>query len=563
MEEEILAFALQNALEHGGKANIGPVIGKAMALFPELRADHKTASSLVGTIVEEVNGLTPEMQRERLSSIGGPRETIKREKKTGLPDLEDAVTGQVVMRFAPGPSGPLHIGHTRAAILNDEYCKRYGGKFILRLEDTNPEKIDPEAYEMIPQDLNWLGVDIDEMTVQSDRFEIYYRVTVELIKAGVAYVCTTDPEIWREMKLAGKPVEDRDLGPQEHLERWGRMLDGTYSEGEASLVIKTDLDHRNPAVRDFIGMRIRDGPHPRTGDRYRVYPLYNLSVAIDDHLMGCTHILRGKDHLNNTIRQEYIYRYLGWDIPVFMHYGLVSIPESILKTSLIRQEIQKGNYTGWSDVRLGTLQALAARGFDPRALREYWTEVGIKSVDISFSWENLISKNRSLIDGGARRFFFVPSPMLITFKHESVLNAAIPYHPQRPELGMRAHRVLPEDGSVRLYVPEKDIMGSGDGSLIRLKDLCNVRLVDICRGVGEFAGNDISSVKEERGKIVQWVGTRSPPMEIYTPEGETLIGLAEEGIEKEVTPGEIVQLERIGYCRVFFNNGLKANMTHE
>lgn len=563
MDEEILVFALQNAIEHEGKAQVGSVMGKAMALFPDLRKDPKKASVKVSKIVEEVNSLTAEMQRERLLLLGGPRETVKRERKTGLPDLENAVTGEVVMRFAPGPSGPLHIGHSRAAVLNDEYCRRYRGKFILRLEDTNPDRIDPEAYDLIPQDLEWLGVNIDEVFVQSDRFNVYYQVARDLISAGAAYICTIDTEVWRSMKLAGKAVEERDDGPDVQLERWERMLNGTYSEGEASFVVKTDLDHRNPAVRDFIGMRIKDVPHPRTGDRFRVYPLYNLSVAIDDHLMGCTHILRGKDHLNNTLRQEYVYHHLGWELPKFIHYGLVSIPESVLKTSLIRQEITNGIYSGWSDVRLGTLQALAARGFDPRSLRDYWTEVGIKSVDINFSWDTLYAKNRTLIDHNARRFFFVPSPSPLTFEYEGVLKANIPYHPEIPEMGSRVHLITPHDGAINLYIPEKDIRETGNGSTVRLKDLCNVKLVDITNGIGEFAGMDVSIIREVKGRIVQWVGEGSEPMEIFTPEGEVLKGLVEPGIADTVSEGDMIQFERVGYCRVFFDNGLKANMAHE
>ncbi|MGA1793957.1 MAG: glutamate--tRNA ligase [Thermoplasmatota archaeon] len=562
MEEEILAFALQNAIDHDGRANIGPVMGKAMALYPELKKDPGKASQMVRDIVEEVNSLSIDEQIARLSSIGGPVELDKKEKKSGLPELKGAEIGKLIMRFAPGPSGPLHIGHTRAAVLNDEYCRKYDGKFILRLEDTNPEKIDPDAYEMIPADLEWLDVRIDETVVQSDRFEAYYDITRKLIEAEAAYVCTIDTEVWRELKLEGKPCEERGQPPEEQLERWDRMLDGTFAEGEAYLVIKTDLQHKNPAVRDFVGMRIRDVPHPRTGDRYRIYPLYNLSVAIDDHLMGCTHILRGKDHLNNTLRQKFVYQHLGWGIPNFIHYGLVSIPESILKTSLIRDEIGKGNFSGWSDIRLGTLQALAARGFDPGSLREYWTEVGIKSVDINFSWETLYAKNRSLVDGRARRFFFVPEPAKLEFAHEGILKARIPVHPERPELGERTHEVIPKDGVITVEIPSEDLRDAGNGSIIRLKDLCNIRVIDASKGTVEFAGNDISAVRGGKGRIVQWVSNGAESLVIYTPEGDRIDGMAESGISGKVREGDIVQFERVGYCRIFWDNGLKANFTH-
>ena len=180
------------------------------------------------------------------------------------------------MRFAPGPSGPLHIGHSRAAILNDEFVKRYGGRFILRLEDTNPMKILPEAYTMIPEDMSWLGTTVHQVVRQSDRFGIYLEHARRIIELGGGYVCTCPVEKWRSLKERNRACPHRDQDPDKQLAEWERMLDGTYREGEASLMIKTDLGHPNPAVRDFVAMRIMDHPHPRTGDRFRVYPLYNF-----------------------------------------------------------------------------------------------------------------------------------------------------------------------------------------------------------------------------------------------------------------------------------------------
>ena len=562
MEEEILVLALQNAVEHDGKANMGPIIGKAMALYPELKDDPKRTSSLVKRILGEVNSMGVDQQRKRLEELGGPKELKKRERRTGLPELEGAEDGQVVMRFAPGPSGPLHLGHTRAAILNDEFCKRYDGKFILRLEDTNPEKIDPEAYKMIPEDLEWLGIDVTETYVQSDRFDLYFDAARELLEKGAAYICTMDTEEWKELKYAGKPCEERDLDGGIQLDKWEKMHDGTFSEGEAFLVVKTDLEHRNPAVRDFVGMRIRDVPHPKTGDRYRVFPLYNLSVAIDDHLMGCTHILRGKDHLNNTYRQEYVYRHLGWKEPVFIHYGLVSIPDTILKTSLIKERIEAGDYRGWGDVRLGTVRALAARGFDPAALRSYWVDVGMKSAEIQFSWDNFYSTNRSMIDKTTRRFFFVPSPAELHFHHDGVLTADLLNHPENPEMGSREFKIEPVDGIHRFLVPSEDLADIEKGAVIRLKDLCNVGILDPVSGEAEFAGTDISAVNIQKGRIIQWVQPGGVPMSLIMPDGKVIEGVAERSVRDAASRGENVQFERVGYFRTYMEDGLKANFMH-
>ncbi|MCK5251771.1 MAG: glutamate--tRNA ligase, partial [Thermoplasmata archaeon] len=150
-------FALQNAVQHEGKCEVGPVMARVLGERPEWRPYAKFISGLVSWEVQEVNSLKSHAQIEELTSIDPDLlEREIRDRERGLPDLE-GVNGEVVMRFAPGPSGPLHIGHSRAAILNDEYVKRYGGRYILRLEDTDPTRIMPEAYDMIREDMEWLG----------------------------------------------------------------------------------------------------------------------------------------------------------------------------------------------------------------------------------------------------------------------------------------------------------------------------------------------------------------------------------------------------------------------
>lgn len=201
IEDTIRKFALQNAIFFKGKANPKAVVGKILGGFPEYRSKVAEITETINGIVEEVNAMGLDAQTKALQEMDSSLLVKeKKERVYHLPDLESAEEGKVVMRIAPGPSGPLHIGHTRVSILNDEYVKRYGGKLIARYEDTNPEKIDPEAYDMIPEDLEWLGVKVDESYIQSSRFEIYYDYTRKLIEMGKAYVCTCNGDHWRELK---------------------------------------------------------------------------------------------------------------------------------------------------------------------------------------------------------------------------------------------------------------------------------------------------------------------------------------------------------------------------
>jgi len=216
LEELIKKQALINAAKHGGKAQPGAVIGMIMANHPEYRKQAKDVSRLAGQIVGQVNSMSPEAQSEELETLGGFVEEKKVEKVKGLADLPD-VDGEVVLRFAPNPSGPLHIGHARAAVLNQEYRKRYNGKLILRVEDTDPRRVDPEAYQMIPEDLKWMGVEWDEQIIQSDRMEIYYQHAEELIRSGGAYMCTCPGDVFKELKDSSKPCLHRDASVEENL----------------------------------------------------------------------------------------------------------------------------------------------------------------------------------------------------------------------------------------------------------------------------------------------------------------------------------------------------------
>jgi glutamyl-tRNA synthetase len=438
-------------------------------------------------------------------------------------------------------------------VLNDEYVKRYGGKLIVRFEDTNPEKIAPEAYDMIPEDLEWLGVKTHETMIQSDRFPIYYDVTKKLTEMGQAYVCTCDADSWRDMKEEMRACPCRDLPVSEQIDRYEKLLSNGYGEGEAIAVVKTDIRHPNPAIRDFVALRIVDHPHPRVGTKYNIYPMMNLSVAIDDHLSGMTHVIRGKDHLNNTFRQEYIYDHMGWKKPHFHHYGLVSIPESVLKTSIIKKGIADGEYTGWDDIRTGTLRAMQKRGIRPEAIRRYWVESGMKPIDIQFTWDTLYAMNRDLIDDGANRYFFVPDPAGFDIAGADAVSGSAPLHPDHPERGTRDYSL---NGKINVSIASQDAEVFKEKGMVRLKDLCNIEYGEPAK----YAGTDLSVLKKGV-RAVQWVSS-GIPTELYMPDGTVLIGMSENALLSE--KNDMVQFERVGFVKLEKNdkNGVRAIFAH-
>jgi len=562
LKESIRKVALLNALNHSGEAQQGPVIGKLLGEKADLRAKVKDLTSLVNIILAEVNGMSPEEQR-RIIEEKWPemlkKEKMEEEKK--LPPLPNASKyTKIVTRFLPNPDCVLHLGSARAIILSHEYARLYSGRFILRFEDTDPKVKRPslEFYDKIRGDLAWLECKIDEEYIQSDRIPIYYEYAEKLLKQGNAYVCTCLPDDFRNKVLQGKPCNCRNLPPEEHLQRWTRMLDGSYAEGEAVVRLKTDLGHPNPAVRDWPALRIIDEkkhPHSRVGSKYRVWPLYNLAAGLDDHLLGITHIIRGKEHLTNQVRQEFMYKHLGWEYPEAIHYGRLKITGAYLSKSKIVQGVKEGAYKGWDDPRLATFSALRRRGITPDAIKKMIISVGPKTADVVLSWENLYSYNRKTLDSQVDRYFFVQEPIRLTVEHlPRIFQVKLPLHPSKPERGFREYSIEPrnEDGSATFWITRKDAETIEAGKMIRLMELFNInpKSVDSNSIEAHFVSEPYEYAREEKARLIHWIKTGEEiRCEIVMPDARIITGVAEAACRR-LKPGTVIQFERFGFARI-------------
>jgi glutamyl-tRNA synthetase len=537
LEEIVYKHALLNAAKHKGSANPGAVIGSIMANEPELRSRAKEIGPLAGKIVAQVNNLSQEEQASEMEKYHVEVKEKKKVKEEGLQELPGSHEN-IVLRFAPNPSGPLHIGHSRAAVPNAEYVKRHDGKLILRIEDTDPKRVYENAYEMIPEDLKWLGINPDEIIYQSDRFEIYYDYARQLIENGAAYMCTCDGATFKELKDNCKACPCRDNSVEENLKLWDKF--DTMDAGEAVLRVKTDINHKNPAIRDWVAMRIVDETHPRLGNKYRIYPMMNFSVAVDDHLMGMTHVLRGKDHLANSEKQKYLYDHMGWNLPEFIHYGRLKMEDIALSTSKALEGIENGTYSGWDDPRLGTLRAVARRGIDPRTIYNLITEIGVKMADSAISWKKIYGLNRNLLEPIANRYFFVEDPQLIEVKNYEGGDVIIerPLHADHLD---RGNRLLPFNGSA--YLAKSDI---NDG-VFRLMDAVNV---DIDGDEITYNSTSFEDARDLKARIIQWVPAEdNVNITIVMDDASLKRGLGESSLN-DLKVGDIVQFERVGFARL-------------
>jgi glutamyl-tRNA synthetase len=291
-------------------------------------------------------------------------------------------------------------------------------------------------------------------------------------------------------------------------------------------------------------------PHPRVGSEFKVWPLYNLASAVDDHLLGITHVIRGKEHLTNMARQIYLYGHLGWKYPEAVHYGRLKVEGMNLSKSRMMNALDTGQISGIDDPRLGTLAALRRRGFLAETIRKTIWEVGPKPVDVTISRSNIDSLNRKLVDPIAHRYFLVPKPDLIKINGLTrSYEVTLPLHPQFPNQGSRVLEVPSTDGEATIFVADSDLETLQNQQVTRLMGLFN--LSQLTRRDGEFscryAGESTGS---GQAPIIQWVPSQSNVAgQVVLPDATVIGGLAESGLKLEKV-GAIIQLVRIGFCRV-------------
>jgi glutamyl-tRNA synthetase len=377
----IKAYALKNAVEHEGKCVAGSVLSP---LFVEgLKKENvREIMPKINEIVKKINSMSLEEQKKELEKSGDLLSERDVKKEGELAELPGAKKGKVIMRIAPSPSGPLHVMHAVVADISYLYVKKYGGKFYVRIEDTNPENIWAPAYKMIEEEAKWLFENKALVVVQSDRMKIYYKYAEELIKKESAYVCVCESEKFKALVEKMKECPCRNLSVKENLERWEKMLDKKgYEQGDAVLRFKSTINDPNPAMRDFPLARINIEEHPRQKKKYKVWPLMNLAVAVDDIEMKMTHIIRGKDHRDNAKRQEMIFKVLGKKYPWSAFIGRVNFKEMSLSTSQTRKDIETGKYSNWDDPRLPFIESLKKRGYKPEAFMKMAANMGVSEVD--------------------------------------------------------------------------------------------------------------------------------------------------------------------------------------
>jgi glutamyl-tRNA synthetase len=540
--------ALFNAVKHESEAQVGAIMGPLMGENPEFREYGDEIPGVIAPVIDEINGMSPEERRERLGEIAPDLledlESEDEDEDQPLPDLPNAEEyDEIRMRAAPNPNGPWHLGHARMPSVIGTYKKLYDGYSIVRFDDTDPEtkRPDLDAYDQILDSIEYLGFEPDEVIRASDRLETYYDHARELIDLGGAYTCSCDQETFSDLKNAGEACQHRETDAETTREEFEAMVDGEYDSGEMVLRVRTDIEHKNPALRDWVAFRIIDTPHPReVASDYRCWPMLDFQSGIDDHLTGVTHIIRGIDLQDSAKRQQFVYDYFDWEYPEVMHWGKVQIDayDVNMSTSTIKELIEAGDLDGWDDPRAPTLSSLRRRGIRGQAIVDAMVDLGTSTANVDLAMSSIYANNRDLVDDGTDRAFFVRDGERFPVK-DGPDAAHPPVHPDHED---RGERDIPVRDAVLLE--SEDVPAAGER--VWLKGYGPVRRVD--EGL-TYTDDDIDVVRNEGVDVVHWVpAEENRPLTLRTMEGD-VEGHAEPGIG-ERDPDELVQFERVGFARI-------------
>ena len=323
--------------------------------------------------------------------------------------LPNAVKGKVVTRFPPEPSGYLHIGHVKAAMLNYHYAKLYEGKMILRFDDTNPAKEKDEYVENIKQDLNSLEIFPDQVTHTSDYFDVLMDWMTKLIKEGKCYCDNTSVEQMRDERMKGIPSKYRDTTPEENMEIWNKMVEKEPSAETKQFCVRGKIDYKcnNKCLRDPVFYRFSDQFHHRVGEKYKVFPTYDFACPIVDSIEGITHTLRTNEYSDRIAMFKWVLNACALpDIEIY-EYSRLNLIHTVLSKRNLKWFVENNKVEGWNDPRFPTVQGILRRGLLVQTLKDFMMAQGPSKNTNLQEWDKLWAINRNLIDPIAKRLFAI------------------------------------------------------------------------------------------------------------------------------------------------------------
>ena len=548
MDESLRMYALQNAVHFKGKCNPGALVGKILGDFPDAKDNMKETMQSINKIAKEVNSLTPEEQKTAILELDPEyfdsqkeAKAKRKEDRKELPELKNAVDGEVVTRIAPEPSKYNHIGHAMSFLINYMYAKKYNGKCMMRFDDTNPEKESQEYVDSMNSDvIEYLGIDVDDVVFASDYNDELIEKAETLIENEQAYTCNCKREDMSLGRREMKDCEHRSKSKDVILKEWEEMKNGEHED--LVLRLKIDMKHKNAVMRDPVIFRIINTPHYRQGEKYKVWPMYDFECAYLEGKLGVTHVNRSNEFDSRIELQKYIRDLFGLGNVEVRQYARFNVEGAITQGREIRALVESGDYIGWDDPRLITLKALKRRGIVREAYYELAKVVGMSKTNSTLDFSVISSINRKLLDKDAKRFFMMEDPVEIKIEKAPSQAIEVDLHPDVEKGG----RKFSTNDS--FYIEKKDFDNMENMENIRLIDCIN--FIHKENGEIEFTNLTYNDFKSEGKKIIHWLTTEDNiDIEILMDDNTTKKCITEKNI-KQVKIGDVIQFERFGFCRL-------------
>ncbi|RWW30190.1 hypothetical protein GW17_00005253, partial [Ensete ventricosum] len=525
-------------------------------------------------------GKLPAGNTKGIVSGGSSKETnvrsLPKENVGGFEvDLPGAKIGEVCLRFAPEPSGYLHIGHSKAALLNKYFAERYQGQLIIRFDDTNPSKESNEFVDNLLKDIETLGIKFEKVTYTSDYFEDLMKMAEKLILEGKAYVDDTPREQMQKERMDGIESRCRNNTVDANLALWKEMIAGSERGLQCCVRGKLDMQDPNKSLRDPVYYRCNLVSHHRIGSKYKVYPTYDFACPYVDSIEGITHALRSSEYHDRNAQYYRILEDMGVRTVQIYEFSRLNMVHTLLSKRKLLWFVQNGKVDGWDDPRFPTVQGIVRRGLKVEALVQFILQQGASKNLNLMEWDKLWTINKKIIDPICPRHTAVLEErrviLILENGPEKPFVRIVPRHKKYEPAGQKATTF-----TERIWLDYADASSITEGEEVTLMDWGNAI---------------VKEIKKEDGIITQLVGVLHPEGSVKTtklkltwlPEIEELVHLAliefdylikkkklEEGEDfldnlnprtrwevpalgdanmRNLKRGEIIQLERKGYYR--------------
>ena len=427
-------------------------------------------------------------------------------KRNFISDIIDAhndggrFAGKVHTRFPPEPNGYLHIGHAKSICLNFGLAAQYGGFCNLRFDDTNPAKEEQEYIDAIIDDVRWLGYDWGErLYFASDYFDQLYDMALELIRIGKAYVDEQNQDEIRQRRgtLTSPGVDSpyRDRSIEDNLRLFQKMRDGGFQAGDAVLRAKIDMRAGNINLRDPVMYRVLDAAHPRTGDKWKIYPMYDFAHGQSDSIEGITHSICTLEYEDHRPLYDWYLDNIEIYHPQQIEFARLELSHTVLSKRKLIRLVQEGHVSGWDDPRMPTLAGLRRRGYSPEAIRAFCDDIGVGKVKGVVAMHKLEYHIRQHLNLTANRVMAVLNPLKVVidnYPDDLVEDMQAINNPEDESAGVRA---VPF--SKVLYIERDDFMEDPPRKFFRLAPGREVRL----RYAYFVTCTDV--IKDENGEITE------------------------------------------------------------